>query len=198
MGIAHPSSNGSHAELPTPNNYILNSGREIDDLLWQENALCATTNPDAFFPERGGSTREAKLVCNSCEVKAQCLDYALENDEKLGVWGGMSEKERETLAVKYRLLGRTEAPLLNLNQVIAPIDQVAGYETKAPRKRKSKLLHSYLSITKLSLYRITRDKNQMTEVGFSAISIEIDLDDLPDPSEFEIQEFLNLERHWSE
>lgn len=63
-------------------------------LSWQERALCAQTDPEAFFPEKGGSTREAKAVCASCEVRAECLEYALENDERFGIWGGMSERER--------------------------------------------------------------------------------------------------------
>jgi WhiB family redox-sensing transcriptional regulator len=64
------------------------------ELEWQERALCAQTDPEAFFPEKGGSTREAKRVCLSCEVRVQCLDYALENDERFGIWGGLSERER--------------------------------------------------------------------------------------------------------
>lgn len=72
---------------------------EQDDLLlgWQERALCAQTDPEAFFPEKGGSTREAKRVCQGCEVKAECLDYALANDERFGIWGGLSERERRKL-----------------------------------------------------------------------------------------------------
>jgi|SRR5690625_3667708 len=64
---------------------------------WQERALCAQTDPEAFFPEKGGSTREAKRVCTSCEVRAECLEYALENDERFGIWGGLSERERRKL-----------------------------------------------------------------------------------------------------
>lgn len=64
---------------------------------WHELALCAQTDPEAFFPEKGGSTREAKRVCASCPVAAQCLEYALENDERFGIWGGMSERERRRL-----------------------------------------------------------------------------------------------------
>ena len=64
------------------------------ELEWQERALCAQTDPEAFFPEKGGSTREAKRVCMSCEVRVQCLEYALENDERFGIWGGLSERER--------------------------------------------------------------------------------------------------------
>ncbi len=66
-------------------------------LSWQERALCAQTDPEAFFPEKGGSTREAKKVCASCDVRSECLDYALENDERFGIWGGLSERERRKL-----------------------------------------------------------------------------------------------------
>ena len=64
---------------------------------WQERALCAQTDPEAFFPEKGGSTREAKKICTGCEVKAECLEYALANDERFGIWGGLSERERRKL-----------------------------------------------------------------------------------------------------
>lgn len=64
---------------------------------WQERALCAQTDPEAFFPEKGGSTREAKRVCVSCEVRAECLEYALAHDERFGIWGGLSERERRKL-----------------------------------------------------------------------------------------------------
>jgi WhiB family redox-sensing transcriptional regulator len=64
---------------------------------WQERALCAQTDPEAFFPEKGGSTREAKKICTDCEVKAECLEYALANDERFGIWGGLSERERRRL-----------------------------------------------------------------------------------------------------
>ena len=68
-----------------------------EDLDWQERALCAQTDPEAFFPEKGGSTREAKKVCLSCDVRTQCLEYALANDERFGIWGGLSERERRRL-----------------------------------------------------------------------------------------------------
>ena len=81
------------------------SGRSmaLDDLLgaaeqeWQEQALCAQTDPEAFFPEKGGSTREAKRICQACAVRDECLEYALLNDERFGIWGGLSERERRRL-----------------------------------------------------------------------------------------------------
>ena len=64
---------------------------------WQDRALCAQTDPEAFFPEKGGSTREAKRICQGCEVRSECLEYALSNDERFGIWGGLSERERRRL-----------------------------------------------------------------------------------------------------
>jgi WhiB family redox-sensing transcriptional regulator len=68
-----------------------------EDEQWQERALCAQTDPEAFFPEKGGSTREAKRICLGCEVRDECLDYALAHDERFGIWGGLSERERRRL-----------------------------------------------------------------------------------------------------
>lgn len=67
------------------------------ELGWQTDALCAQTDPEAFFPEKGGSTRDAKKVCGACNVRSQCLEYALANDERFGIWGGLSERERRRL-----------------------------------------------------------------------------------------------------
>ena len=67
------------------------------DEQWQERALCAQTDPEAFFPEKGGSTREAKRICMGCEVRDACLEYALAHDERFGIWGGLSERERRRL-----------------------------------------------------------------------------------------------------
>ena len=72
-------------------------GLAIEAQTWHERALCAETDPEAFFPEKGGSTREAKKICTGCEVRAECLGYALANDERFGIWGGLSERERRRL-----------------------------------------------------------------------------------------------------
>jgi WhiB family redox-sensing transcriptional regulator len=72
-------------------------GEAAEEPDWQERALCAQTDPEAFFPEKGGSTREAKRICSGCDVRAECLEYALANDERFGIWGGLSERERRRL-----------------------------------------------------------------------------------------------------
>jgi WhiB family redox-sensing transcriptional regulator len=83
-----------------PDLHLVPFGDHDDDeglLAWQQQALCAQTDPEAFFPEKGGSTREAKRICVGCEVKAECLEYALGQDERFGIWGGLSERERRRL-----------------------------------------------------------------------------------------------------
>ena len=69
----------------------------IEPVPWSDEAKCLNADPDVFFPEKGGSTREAKRICSECTVRVQCLEYALEHDERFGIWGGMSERERRKL-----------------------------------------------------------------------------------------------------
>ena len=78
---------------------------EGDDRGWQEYANCMGVDPDLFFPERGASTREAKEVCKGCVVREDCLEFALANGEKFGIWGGMSERERRRVR-RSRALAR--------------------------------------------------------------------------------------------
>lgn len=72
---------------------------------WQAFANCLGVDPDLFFPERGASTKEAKQVCQSCVVREDCLEYALANGEKFGIWGGLSERERRRIR-RQRALAR--------------------------------------------------------------------------------------------
>lgn len=75
---------------------------------WQERANCLGVDPDLFFPERGASTKEAKSVCGRCEVKGECLEYALSNGEKFGIWGGLSERERRRVRRERALARRRQ------------------------------------------------------------------------------------------
>ncbi len=72
---------------------------------WQNKANCLGVDPELFFPERGASTREAKEVCRGCVVRTDCLEYALANGEKFGIWGGLSERERRKVR-RSRALAR--------------------------------------------------------------------------------------------
>jgi hypothetical protein len=64
---------------------------------WELDAICSQTDPEIFFPEKGGSTREAKHICSRCPVRAECLEYALLHQERFGIWGGLSERERRSI-----------------------------------------------------------------------------------------------------
>jgi WhiB family redox-sensing transcriptional regulator len=64
---------------------------------WRDRALCAQVDPELWFPEKGSSPNDAKRMCGRCDVKADCLEYALAHDERFGVWGGLSERERRKL-----------------------------------------------------------------------------------------------------
>jgi WhiB family redox-sensing transcriptional regulator len=76
--------------------------RVADDPRLDEDALCPETDPEIFFPEKGGSTRDAKKVCGACAVRAACLEYALDHDEKFGIWGGLTERERRKVKKSRR------------------------------------------------------------------------------------------------
>jgi len=65
--------------------------------LFDGNAACAETDPDAFFPEKGGATRAAKRICSGCEIRDACLQWSLDNREPGGMWGGVSENQRRAL-----------------------------------------------------------------------------------------------------
>lgn len=64
---------------------------------WTDRALCAEVDPELFFPEKGQPNVPAKRVCMGCEVRTECLEDALDNDERFGVWGGKSERERRKI-----------------------------------------------------------------------------------------------------
>jgi WhiB family redox-sensing transcriptional regulator len=81
-------------------------------LEWKQLGLCPQVDPDMWFPERGSSVKEAKRICRDCPVRAQCLEYALDNDERFGVWGGLSERERRKLKrARQQAAGPDAAPL---------------------------------------------------------------------------------------
>src|SRR4028118_1357450 len=83
----------TRGELPV----IIGNHVQYEEKTWQDEANCLGVDPDLFFPERGASTREAKEVCRGCVVREDCLEFALANGEKFGIWGGMSERERRRI-----------------------------------------------------------------------------------------------------
>jgi WhiB family redox-sensing transcriptional regulator len=64
---------------------------------WHADAVCRQIGGDEWFPNKGESPREAKKICATCPVSAECLQYALDNDERFGIWGGVTERDRRKL-----------------------------------------------------------------------------------------------------
>jgi WhiB family redox-sensing transcriptional regulator len=64
---------------------------------WQDNAACRGEPTDMWFPARGEESFYAKAICNECPVREQCLEYSLEIPNLIGIWGGLSGKERRKL-----------------------------------------------------------------------------------------------------
>jgi WhiB family redox-sensing transcriptional regulator len=83
---------------PRPEGSILLRARS-PGAQWRTDAACHGIDPDVFFPERGDAEgiRAAKAICANCPVRTDCLDYALENHEREGVWGGTAAKERRRI-----------------------------------------------------------------------------------------------------
>lgn len=76
---------------------------------WQQYANCLGCDPALFFPGRGEMTPEVRAVCRECVVQEICLEYALENREVFGVWGGKSERQRREMRRQRRAGKQSEA-----------------------------------------------------------------------------------------
>jgi WhiB family redox-sensing transcriptional regulator len=72
----------------------------MTSLDWQADALCTTTDPDAFFPEKSHSPRPAKTICGMCPVKAPCLEIGMGHD--FGIFGGKTARERQQMRREVR------------------------------------------------------------------------------------------------
>ena len=64
---------------------------------WSHQALCLSADADAFYPEKGQPVAQAQAICYRCPVRQPCLEYALGNNERHGVFGGLSERQRRRL-----------------------------------------------------------------------------------------------------
>lgn len=61
---------------------------------WMKKALCAEVDPEIFYPEKNTDGTVAKRLCLKCDVRVECLEYAVDNDERFGIWGGLNERSR--------------------------------------------------------------------------------------------------------
>lgn len=76
---------------------------------WWDLAACQSADPELFFPVSAAGAglaeiSQAKAICARCAIRQQCLDYALDSGQPHGVWGGTSEEERRTIALRRRKL----------------------------------------------------------------------------------------------
>lgn len=87
--------------LPAPATYPYVSA--LDPLPWMDEAVCAQTDPDVFFPGWGDATavRHSKAVCRVCPVRAECLKFGLRDE--YGTWGGLTANERRALRQERRM-----------------------------------------------------------------------------------------------
>ena len=92
---------------------IWNRSIEWDCDDWRQRAACRDTDPDLFFPIGSTGTaidqiREAKAICDCCDSRTDCLEFALASNQESGVWGGATEEERRRLR-RIRLAERRQA-----------------------------------------------------------------------------------------
>ncbi|HEX2027306.1 MAG TPA: WhiB family transcriptional regulator [Nitriliruptorales bacterium] len=64
---------------------------------WEERAACSGANVEMFFSVEEQDQQEALEYCARCEVRQECLEYAIRHREMYGIWGGMMESDRRTL-----------------------------------------------------------------------------------------------------
>lgn len=70
--------------------------------VWRQRAACRGVDPDIFFPVSDDEAEDAKAICRQCSAQQACLEWALTNREKEGVWGGATERERRRIIRRRR------------------------------------------------------------------------------------------------
>ena len=77
--------------------------KTVGYMSWQDSGLCAQSDPELFFEEvQGSDNPEARAVCRNCPVMVQCLQFALDNEEEFGIWGGLTPRGRNRFRKKYK------------------------------------------------------------------------------------------------
>lgn len=72
------------------------------DTPWSKRAACRGLDPIIFFPLTDDEADSAKAVCSGCDVRELCLEHALGQREREGVWGGCTERERRRIIRRRR------------------------------------------------------------------------------------------------
>lgn len=74
----------------------------MGDVIWRDLGACRGLDPEVFFPETDEEADIAKNICATCDVRVACLEHALSSREKVGVWGGTTERERRRIIRQRR------------------------------------------------------------------------------------------------
>lgn len=74
----------------------------MDKIVWRQLGACRGLDPGVFYPETDDEADQAKSVCADCGVRIACLEHALSSREKVGVWGGATERERRRIVRQRR------------------------------------------------------------------------------------------------
>ncbi|HEV2785080.1 MAG TPA: WhiB family transcriptional regulator [Solirubrobacteraceae bacterium] len=65
---------------------------------WMAKARCREYDPEQFFVRGAAQSKRAVRVCEHCDVRTACLQYALDNQIEFGIWGGLTERQRRRVA----------------------------------------------------------------------------------------------------
>lgn len=91
---------------------------------WQPQGLCRDEDPEIFFVDPGQPAVDAKAICVRCPVISECLEWAIETRQHYGVWGGMTQRERESVrrgkkVATIKICGQCQESFIpkNINQV---------------------------------------------------------------------------------
>lgn len=107
-----------------------------------ENAACADTpDPDVFFPDKGESYEKARRICGSCPERLPCLEYALIERLRHGMWGGLTETERMRLALDRGLPPpRYDSPCVRQPSELPPEARAALVRRNQERAYQERLM----------------------------------------------------------
>jgi WhiB family redox-sensing transcriptional regulator len=81
---------------------IVQTERIATDYSWQERGSCRGVDSELFFPASEDEAISGKAICTTCPVRVACLAFALERNERFGIWGGLTERERGRLSPTAR------------------------------------------------------------------------------------------------
>jgi WhiB family redox-sensing transcriptional regulator len=81
---------------------IVQTERNATDYSWQQRGSCRGVDAELFFPASEEEAIPGKAICEACPVRLACLAFSLERNERFGVWGGLTERERARLSPTAR------------------------------------------------------------------------------------------------